>query len=178
MTLHPHPTLKSITGLQLRPPVHRSHLHTQHLLIPVLGLKVIHRLRLLDPRVPHHAVHQILTLDVETRLAFGEDGGGVLLDGLVHAVDFAGDGDGGVRLSLFGRVEDFVDIGRAAEAGDGGFGDILQSKNSQRGAMVGLLWTEVLRQRGSRCAAASGTQSSLCPRCSRSALSVVRPSTV
>ena len=57
-----------------------------------------------------------------------KDGGGVLLDGVVHAVDFAGDAEVGRGLLMGGGVEDFVDVGSAAQAGDCGFGDVLRSR--------------------------------------------------
>ena len=83
---------------------------THHLLIPLLRLKVAHRFRLLNPRVPDNGVFEVVAHDVQRGLAVLDDGGGVLLDGGVDAVDFAGDREvWGALLGLLG-VEEFVDV--------------------------------------------------------------------
>lgn len=89
MALHNLPTLKGITRLNLRPSIHRTDLHTDHILVPVLGLKVAHTLGLDIPRVPHYAVDEVISLDVEARLAVLHNRGRILLYAFVNAVDFA-----------------------------------------------------------------------------------------
>ena len=73
MALHNLPALKRIPRLQLLPPIHSPNLHTDHILIPIVRLEVRHALRLLDPRIPYHAVGEVVALDIESRLAVLED---------------------------------------------------------------------------------------------------------
>ncbi len=56
MTLDNHAALESLASLQLRPAGHRAYFHTDHLLVPIFRLEVTHRLRLLDPRIPHNTI--------------------------------------------------------------------------------------------------------------------------
>lgn len=125
MTLDDLSALENLPWLQLRPPIHRPDLHTHHVLVPIFWLEVAHRLGLLDPRIPRYGVLEVVALDVEAGFAVVQDRGRVLLNRLVDAVDFAGDAEVGGRLLVFGCVEDFVDVGGAAEARDGGAGDVL-----------------------------------------------------
>ena len=90
MALHNHATLKRLTRLQLLPPINRTDLHTNHVLVSVLRLEVTHALRLLDPGIPDDAVFKIVADDVQARLAVLEDRCRGLLDRLVDAVSFAG----------------------------------------------------------------------------------------
>jgi len=114
MALNNLPPLKHITRLQRLPPIHRAHFHTHKVFIRIRRLQIRHRLILLHPRIPHHRIFQIIASNVKARLAARGDGSRVLLNGLVNAVDFAGDGEGGGGLRVLGGVEDFVDVGCAA----------------------------------------------------------------
>ena len=69
MTLKDLPALKGITGLQLLPTVDGTRLHTDHVLVAVLGLKVADAVRLLNPGIPDDGVLQIVTNHIETWLA-------------------------------------------------------------------------------------------------------------
>jgi hypothetical protein len=105
MALANHTTLEGVTRLKLLPPVHSTNLDTDELLVRILRPEIGRSLRLLDPRVPHNGVFEVVVL---------KHGGGVLLDGLVDAVGLAGDLDGRVGLRVFGGVEDLVGVGRGA----------------------------------------------------------------
>ena len=69
MALEDLPALEGITGLQLLPTIDGTRLHTDHILVAVLGLKIADAIRLLDPRVPDDRILQIVTNHIETRLA-------------------------------------------------------------------------------------------------------------
>jgi hypothetical protein len=125
MALRNHATLESLTPLQLLPPIHSTDLHADELLVRILRPEISHGLRLLDPGVPHNSVFEVVADDIEARLAVLQHGSGVLLDGFVDAVGLAGDLDRRVGLSVFGCVEDFVGVGRAAQAVDLDLGDVL-----------------------------------------------------
>ena len=125
VALHNHTTLESLARLQLLPTIHRTNLYADHVLVPVLWLKVTHSLCLLDPGIPHHAVLEIVADDDKAWLAILEDRCCRLLNGLVDAVGLAGDCERGIRLLVLAGVEDFVDVGGAAEAVDGDFVDVL-----------------------------------------------------
>jgi hypothetical protein len=125
MALRNHAALESLTTLKLLPPIHSTNFNADELLVRILRPKISHGLRLLNPRVPHNGVFEVVADDVEARLAVLQHGGGVLLDGLVDAVGLAGDLDRRVGLSVFGCVEDFVGVGRAAQAVDLDLGDVL-----------------------------------------------------
>ncbi len=125
MALQDLSTLERLTRLQLLPAVHSTHLDTDHVLVAIVRLEVTHALRLLDPRVPDYAVHNAVSLDIKTRLSVLHDRGDVLLDRLIDTIDFAGDAElGGGLLLLFG-IQDFVDVGCAAETVDRAACDVL-----------------------------------------------------
>lgn len=69
MTLEDLAALKGITGLQLLPTIDGTRLHTDHILVAVLGLKIADAIRLLNPRVPDDGILQIVTNHIEPRLA-------------------------------------------------------------------------------------------------------------
>lgn len=117
MRLNNLPGLKRLPTLQRLPSPHTPNLHTNHILIPVLWRKVAHRRRLLPPRIPHNRIWQVVAHDVEAGLRVFRDGGGVLSDLLVDAVDFGGYGEGGGGFGRGFGVEDAVDVGGAQEAG-------------------------------------------------------------
>lgn len=117
--------LEGIAAFELLPAIHGSYFDTDHLLVAVLRLEVTHALRLLDPWVPDDGVHEVVADDVQVWAAVLGDGRGILLDRLVDAIDFASDGHRWVCLLVFRGVEDFVDVGGAAEAVDCYFRDIL-----------------------------------------------------
>jgi len=91
----------------------------------ILGREIAHGCRLLRPRVPDHRVVEVVAHDVEARAAGLEHRRRPLRDGGVDAVDLAADGERVVRFGGRGAVEDFVFVGHAEEAGDGGCGDVL-----------------------------------------------------
>ncbi|KAI7110340.1 galactose mutarotase-like protein [Hortaea werneckii] len=136
MTLKDLAALKRITGLQLLPTIDSTRLHTDHILVAVLGLEIADAIRLLNPRVPDDRILQIVTNHIETRLAVKQDRGSVLLNVLVDSVSLTGDTNGRVALSLLAGVEDLVDVVRAAEAIDLNLGNVLnrqcQHKFSKR----------------------------------------------
>jgi hypothetical protein len=125
MALANHATLESVTRLKLLPSIDSADLDANELLVRVLGPEIGHGLRLLDPRVPHDGVFEVVADDVEARLAVLQHRGSVLLDGLVDAVGLASDLDRRVGLRVFGGVEDLVGVGRGAEAVDLDLGDVL-----------------------------------------------------
>ena len=125
MTLQDLPALKRVATLQLLPPIHRAHLDTNHILIPILRLEIAHALCLLGPGIPDDAIDEVVTLDIEPRLTVLDYGGGVLLNGFVDAIAFAADLEFGCGLLMFAGVEDFIDVGCASEAIDGAACDVL-----------------------------------------------------
>lgn len=127
MRLHDLPAFKDIARCERLPAIHSAYLHAQHILVAVLGLKITHTLRLLDPRIPHDGVTEVLANDIEARLPVLHDRGGILLNGLVHTVRLASDADAGVVLLMLGCIKDFVDVGRSCQAIDGDLGDVLRS---------------------------------------------------
>jgi hypothetical protein len=118
-------TLPNLALLQLLPPLDRANLDADHVLVAVVGREVAHSLCLLDPRVPGDCVLDVVADDVEAGHAVLEDGGCVLWDSLVDAVDLAGELDGVVLLLVGSRVEDLVDVLGARQAGDADLGDVL-----------------------------------------------------
>jgi hypothetical protein len=120
-------TLKHLALLQLLPPLHSTHLDTDHLLVALIRRKVAHSLCLLDPRVPHNGVLQVVAHNVEAGRAVLDNGCRALRDAGVDAVDFAGDLDGGVGLLVLCGIEDLVDVLDAEQAVDGDLCDVLIS---------------------------------------------------
>ena len=90
----------------------------------ILGREIAHGCRLFHPRVPDHRVVEVVAHDVEARDAGLEHRRRPLRDGGVDAVDLAADGERVVRFGGRG-AEDFVFVGHAEEAGDGGCADVL-----------------------------------------------------
>lgn len=133
-----HASLPRLPTLQLRPAFHGTHLHTNHPLVPILRLKVTHPLALLNPRVPHHRVRQVVAHYVNVAGAVFLDCRRVLRNAGVDAVDFGGYGQGGVRFGVCGCVEDFVDVRDAKEAGDGGLAYILLGAMGQLDLLLSL----------------------------------------
>lgn len=125
MALRNHTTLERLTCLQLLPSIDRTNLHADELLVRILRPEVGGGLRLLNPRVPHNGVFEVVADDVEEGLAVLEHRGSVLLDGLVDAVGLAGDLDGRVGLRVLGCVQDLVGVGGGAEAVDLKLCDVL-----------------------------------------------------
>lgn len=127
MTLDQLPRLEALPRLEPRPPIYGPDLYANHALIPVLWLEIPHALALLDPRVPHDRVAQVVALDVERGHAVGaEDGRGALRYGGVDAVDLAGYGEARVGFRVGCGVEDLVDVGCTEEAGYGCLGYVLR----------------------------------------------------
>jgi len=125
VALSDHAALEGVTRLKLLPSVHCAHFNADELLVRVLRPEVGHGLRLFDPRVPYNGVFEVVADDIEARLAVLKHRGGVLLDGLVHAIGLAGDLEGRVGLRVFGSIEDLVGVGRGAQAVDLNLGDVL-----------------------------------------------------
>jgi hypothetical protein len=125
MALADHAALESVACLKLLPSVDGTNLDTNELLVRILRPQIGHGLRLLDPRVPHDSIFEVVADDIEAGLAVLQHGGGVLLDGFVDAVGLAGDLDRRVGLRVFGGVEDLVGVGRGAQAVDLDLGDVL-----------------------------------------------------
>jgi len=120
-----HATLESVTCLKLLPSVDGTNFDADELLVRIFRPEVGHGLRLLDPRVPHDGVFEVVADYVEAGLAVLQHGGGVLLDGLVDAICLAGDLDGRVGLRVLGSVENLVGVGCAAQAVDLDLRDVL-----------------------------------------------------
>lgn len=121
-------TLPRLSRLECFPTIHGAHFHTDHSLITILGLKISHTLGFFHPRIPHDAVFDAaVARHVERGFPVFYDGGGGLFDGFVDTIDFSRDGEIGRGLLVFGGVEDFVDVGDAAEAGDLSFGNVLEN---------------------------------------------------
>jgi hypothetical protein len=126
VALRDHATLKGLSGLKLLPSVDSANLNTDESLVRVLRPEVSGSLCLLDPRVPHNSVFEVVADDVEERLAVLQHGSGVLLDRLVNTVGLASYGDRGVGLGVLGGIEDFVGVGCGAEAVDLDLSDVLE----------------------------------------------------
>jgi hypothetical protein len=109
------------------PAIHSSNLNADHLLVAIVWREVTHGLCLLDPRVPGDCVLDVVADDIEAGLAVLEDGGCVLWDRLVDAVDFARELEGIVLLLVCACVEDLVDVFGAGQAGDADLGDVLDN---------------------------------------------------
>lgn len=86
------------------------------------------------PWVPDNSVLEVIPDDVEAGLAVHDNGGRILLDILVNAVDWAFDAEiVGGRL-VFGSVEDLVNVCySASETGDLDLRDVLKG-NDQLGS--------------------------------------------
>lgn len=122
---NPLPPLPSIPRLKRIPLRNTPRLNTNHLLPPILGSKIRHRLRLCIPWIPDHDIAQHIARDLIARLVLFCDDDGLGGIGGVGAVDFGGDGDdvvGGLDGSATGG---FVFVGGGFEAGDGDGGDVL-----------------------------------------------------
>jgi hypothetical protein len=118
-------SLEAILSLKGDPAVYSASLDTDHLLVAVLGLKVSNGLSTLSPRVPDNGILHVVSDDVETGLVVDEDGGRVLSEGLVDAVDGAFDAEVVALGVVFGGVEDLVDVSDARQASDLDLGDVL-----------------------------------------------------
>jgi len=125
VALGDHAALEGLASLQLLPSVDSADLDADESLVCILGPEVGGSLGLCDPRVPDDGVFEVVAGDVEEGLAVLQHGGGVLLDGLVDAVGLAGDGDGGIGLSVLGSIENLVSVGGGAKTVDLELGDVL-----------------------------------------------------
>jgi len=105
--------LEPIIALQRDPPINRTRLHTQHVLVPILGREVTDGLRALSPRVPDDEIVEVVPDHVERGLAVYKDGRCVLLQSLVDAVGRAFDAELVAGRVVLVPVEDFVDVFRA-----------------------------------------------------------------
>ena len=86
--------------------------------IPIIRLEITHGLRLLDPWIPHHRIVEVVSLDIQSWVAVLDYRSRVLLDRLVHPVSLALDPQLSRRLLVLGGIEDFVDVGGAAQSID------------------------------------------------------------
>lgn len=89
-------TLKRISRFQNLPRTHGTRFYAQHILIPLLWLKVRHTLRFFNPGVPDDDIGQVIAEDSKLGLVVRQDGdghgGGRVAGGGVDAVGFGGDG--------------------------------------------------------------------------------------
>jgi hypothetical protein len=126
-----HAALKGLASLQLLPSVYSADFHADESLVRIFRPEIGGSLGLRDPRVPYDGVFEVVAGDVEEGLAVLKHGGGILLDGLVDAIGFAGDGDGGVVLGVLGGIEDLVGVRCGAETVDLELGDVLKMSISK-----------------------------------------------
>ncbi len=112
-------TLKSVALFQLLPAANTAGLDANHILPAILGLKVAHGGRLVDPRVPHNHVLEVVADEAEALPATLGDDDGVLgaLGRGVYAVRLAGEVDY-ASLCLCPCAVDLVDVGCVFEAGN------------------------------------------------------------
>lgn len=122
-----HAPLPRLAALKLRPLLHASRLNTQHILIPLLRLKVRHTLGLLDPWVPDNDILELLSCDL-VGWSTGDGNGNFVVEGFwcVDSVDLGGEGKnvGGGDGWVAGY--ELVDVGDALEAVDCGSFDVLR----------------------------------------------------
>ena len=110
--------LENVTRLQLLPPIDGTDFNAEHILVSVLGLKIAHAFRLLDPRVPHHRILEVVPSDVQVRLSTLNDGSGILLYRLVHTIDLASDRNTRCCLLVLVGIEHLVDIRHTTQSVD------------------------------------------------------------
>jgi hypothetical protein len=118
--------LKSISLVQLLPSTDTARLNANHILPPILWLKVAHTGRLVDPRVPDNHVVQVVADQAEALSAAFCDYDWVLgaLGWCIYTVRLAREVDHtSLRLCL-GAVN-LVDVGSVFETGDFDGGDVL-----------------------------------------------------
>lgn len=106
-------SLKAILSLKGDPAIDSASLDTNHLLVAILGLKVGNGFSAFSPRVPDDGVLHVVSDDIEARLVVDEDGGCVLGEGLVDAVDGAFDAEVVALGVVLGGVENLVDVSDA-----------------------------------------------------------------
>lgn len=112
-------SLKRVALLQLLPSLDAAGLDANHLLPPILGLKVRHARGLVCPGVPHNHVVEVVSHEAEARAAtLGHDDGGCRpLRGGVDAVRLACKGNvSGLRLDATAAAADFVIVRGAVES--------------------------------------------------------------
>jgi hypothetical protein len=118
-------TLPYLALLQLLPAIHSSDLDADHGLVAIVGREVAHGLCLLDPWIPSNCIPDVVTNDIEAGLSILEDGGCILRDRLVDAVDFASDLESVVLLLVRSRVENLVDVLSTRQACNADLGNVL-----------------------------------------------------
>lgn len=106
-------SLEAILSFKGDPAVDSTCLDTDHVLVAVLGLEVGNGLGTLLPRVPNNSVLHVVSDDIEAGLVVDEDGGGVLGEGLVDAVDGALEAEFVTLGIVFSSVEDLVNVSDA-----------------------------------------------------------------
>lgn len=106
-------SLKAILSFKGDPAVNSTSLDTDHVLVAVLGLEVGNGLGALLPRVPNNSVLHVVSDDIEAGLVVDEDGGGVLGEGLVDAVDGALEAEFVTLGIVLSSVEDLVNVSDA-----------------------------------------------------------------
>jgi hypothetical protein len=118
-------SLKAILGLKSDPAIDSTSLNTDHLLVTILGLEVSDGFGTFSPRVPDDGVLHVVSDDIETGLVVDENGGCVLSERLVDAVDGAFDAELVALGVVLGGVEDLVNVSDARKASDLDLGDVL-----------------------------------------------------
>jgi hypothetical protein len=140
ITLKDLTSLKTILGFKSNPTINSTSLDTNHLLVTILGLEVGDGFGAFSPWVPDDCVLHVVSDDIETGLVVHEDGGCVLGEGLVDAVDGAFDAEVVAFGVVLGGVEDLVGVSDAGEAGDLDFGDVLDKRVSIILVKEGRMW--------------------------------------
>ena len=125
MALEELTALPTILGLKCNPTIDSTGFNTDHVLVSILGIEITNSLSLLLPRVPDDRVLEVVSDDVEARLVVDEDGGGVLLERLVHAVHLAFETKLVTSRVVLGLVENLVNILHACQTGHLDLGDVL-----------------------------------------------------
>jgi hypothetical protein len=167
-------SLKAILSLQSNPTINSASLDTNHLLVTILGLEISDGFGAFSPWVPDDGVLHVVSDDIETGFVVYEDGGCVLREGLVDAVDGAFDAEVVALGVVLGGVEDFVCVSDAGEAGDLDFGDVLKNHVSVVLMREGRGGKHI-REWQSRCGRGFGSRRACRPDCERSAWSADRP---
>lgn len=99
---------ESVLSVKTDPAIDSADLDADHVLVSVLRSKVAHALCLFDPRVPDHCVLEIIAYDIHSRFSVDDNRSCVLLDILVHAVDFSSDRELIAGRTVLGRVLNLV----------------------------------------------------------------------
>lgn len=106
-------SLEAVLSLESDPAIDSASLNANHLLVAILGLKVGNGFGTLSPWVPDDGVLHVVSDDIEAGLIVDKDGGCVLGEGLVDAVDGTFNAEVVALGVVLGGVEDLVDVSDA-----------------------------------------------------------------